>query len=455
MKIRITGAKLDTYWYANRIGETFEVIPDVVVERCGDYRVSVGKPLDVVGYCVDKEDCEVIAEDSANITVLPDESLGGVEREYREVKRKARVGETVKYVWPGEEPHYDVVTRVDGEGGVRIRRKYIDSDGDEVIGYAKEAYVVLEPTDIIRIDGKRFRMVDRKAAVGERVIVAVSEDIRMPVGAVGTCGESGRYADGSISADMDNGRNVFIDCAYEEYRVLEPVAGELSAQPPLDQAAATIGALQAQIQALELRVAALEPIKTAAKFNDAPRAKSAQDIRDAVVERAKADVKALLAIGRDDHRYLSGESPFHGNWYGVDFAINRERRSVTALVFEINGFTYERVSANPDAVGRAKCAPTDVFNAHIGRAIALRRALGLEVPAEYMSVPNPEEPRVGDVVETYLNDGDLHMTFKIVGMRGNKLYDTLREYTADLGYSSWDPEYGDRIIDDSREEVAE
>lgn len=32
----------------------------------------------------------------SNITVLPDESLGGIKREYREVKRKAVTGERIK-----------------------------------------------------------------------------------------------------------------------------------------------------------------------------------------------------------------------------------------------------------------------------------------------------------------------------------------------------------------------
>ncbi|MCA0117385.1 hypothetical protein LCD32_00040, partial [Bacillus sp. RSS_NA_20] len=48
--------------------------------------------------------------------------------------------------------------------------------------------------------------------------------------------------------------------------------------------------------------------------------------------------------------------------------------------------------------GISKCAPNDCFNAHIGKAIALRRALGLEVPSEYLNVPQPTDVRVGDVV---------------------------------------------------------
>ncbi len=48
--------------------------------------------------------------------------------------------------------------------------------------------------------------------------------------------------------------------------------------------------------------------------------------------------------------------------------------------------------------GIAKATPDDCFNIHIGKAIALRRALGLAVPDEYLNAPQPTEVRVGDFV---------------------------------------------------------
>lgn len=48
--------------------------------------------------------------------------------------------------------------------------------------------------------------------------------------------------------------------------------------------------------------------------------------------------------------------------------------------------------------GIAKCASSDCFNVHIGKAIALRRALGHQVPTEYLNAPQPTEVHVGDVV---------------------------------------------------------
>ncbi|MEV9652495.1 hypothetical protein [Bacillus aerius] len=102
--------------------------------------------------------------------------------------------------------------------------------------------------------------------------------------------------------------------------------------------------------------------------------KSDQQKRDEIVTKAKEDVKDRTC---DDFAV-----------YTYDFIVNAEKRTVVALrkLFE-NGRVISK--------GIAKCAPDDCFNAHIGKAIALRRALGLEVPTEYLNVPQPTEVRVG------------------------------------------------------------
>ncbi|MEV2911132.1 hypothetical protein ABNF65_21620, partial [Paenibacillus larvae] len=98
------------------------------------------------------------------------------------------------------------------------------------------------------------------------------------------------------------------------------------------------------------------------------------------------------------------------------------------------------------ARGTAKCAPGDVFNSHIGRAIALRRALGLEVPTEYMSVPNPTEFKIGDIVNKYAWVNTMHpyKTFQV----GTKTDGESRILSLDSidSYCT--------LIDDSREEGA-
>ncbi|MBG9882740.1 MULTISPECIES: hypothetical protein [Bacillus subtilis group] len=107
--------------------------------------------------------------------------------------------------------------------------------------------------------------------------------------------------------------------------------------------------------------------------------KTAQERRDEIVEQAKADVERL----RTNNRLW--------RTFDITFDINRESRTVEAVAKKLNSRTA--------FYGTAICAPDDCFNIHIGEAIALHRALGLEVPDEYLNAPQPTEVRVGDVVE--------------------------------------------------------
>jgi hypothetical protein len=118
---------------------------------------------------------------SGKVHVLPDENLGGVLREFVEVDRAANVGEKIVIVDPSYFQYGDwytqgtvmTVTETDEYGNVYCG-KYDLIDRDE--------YRTLEPTDIVHLreengterrDGKpsRFRLVERKAEVGEKVIV--------------------------------------------------------------------------------------------------------------------------------------------------------------------------------------------------------------------------------------------------------------------------------------------
>lgn len=414
---------------------------------------------------------------NSGVTVLSDESLGGTEREYHEVKRKANVG--------------DLFMRIEGGfryvPGVVYKAEYVDDTGakDARIEHRlyHENYVVLEPTDIVRIDDERLRMLDREAAVGERLIIVnegreSSGGYYYRIGNVGVMLCEG-YTHGNIRVDFSGNDEYRGDGKWAvsagDYRVLEPVKDEaeteeasatqpLSSRPATEQAAENIAALTAKVQALESRldalyewhkraavdlrvaredivlieegvsgdiaelrekVAMLEPGFSRDKADATGRAiiralesvktpkiespKTAQQLRDEIVERAKADVKAL-------------STKIYGDWRGsyvpahvkcgpltVDFVVNRDKRKVTSII---------RLKYFPDTVeivGRAKCAPNDVFNAHIGRAISLRRALGLEVPAEYLSVPNPTEVRVGDVVAWKAQGGIVGRVCRVSG----------------------------------------
>lgn len=104
------------------------------------------------------------------IHVLPDENLGGVLREFVEVDRKANVGDYVYFNDGIDTPKYLKVT-----GYNHIIDFYkVEHDPNEwevTIEVSYEACRTLEPTDIICINGARYRLVDRKAKVGEKVLV--------------------------------------------------------------------------------------------------------------------------------------------------------------------------------------------------------------------------------------------------------------------------------------------
>ncbi|MEK5323321.1 hypothetical protein [Aeribacillus sp. FSL M8-0254] len=167
-----------------------------------------------------------------------------------------------------------------------------------------------------------------------------------------------------------------------------------------------------------------------------------QQRRDEIVERAKRDIDEL----KDDGLY---KVPFKGTFnYAcfADFIVNREKRTVVAL---LRGYQSGKVLAR----GIANCHPNDCFNVHIGKAIALRRALNIEVPDEYLNAPQPTEVRVGDVVRGCQFDG-----FYIE----SKTF-TLIDFDKEIGAYRYAEDEDDwiepgqigAIIDDSREEVAE
>ncbi|MGF7045716.1 hypothetical protein J2T13_000176 [Paenibacillus sp. DS2015] len=393
-------------------------------------------------------------------------------REYNEVKRKARVGELVKATADDvlglsgfKRDHTFAVTGIGHmSGGDYYGAEFTDNNGRGRSFWSMEDYVVLEPSDIIRIntdrDGgaERFRMVERKAAVGERVVI------------VHASMTNGTYTNGAVFT-VDHVRDllIYIDTegldivsviAHTEYRVLEPLTAavptQLSSLDPVDQYASNIAKLTTKVQALEKRVATLEsantakvasgPVDTALpSFAKLDVAKTAQQIRDEIVARAKIDVARLVAEvnGCDWENSAIPAFEEHGPMQ-INFVVNREKRTVVALA------SWNILPGNICERGTAKAAAGEVFNVHIGRAIALHRALGLVVPAEYMSVPAPTEVRVGDVVSGTCTDGgyySVNKAFTITEVLENGSY----KYAENTGDWMCAGDVG-QIIDDSREE---
>ncbi|MCG7345346.1 hypothetical protein MHZ92_14500 [Sporosarcina sp. ACRSL] len=85
----------------------------------------------------------------------------------------------------------------------------------------------------------------------------------------------------------------------------------------------------------------------------------------------------------------------------VEFVVNNDKRTVVALA------RLGNMQKHPEVYGKgiAKCAPGDVFNADIGKAIALGRALGVDVPAEFFKAPQPTEAVDGQIITFPTYDG--------------------------------------------------
>ena len=143
---------------------------------------------------------------------------------------------------------------------------------------------------------------------------------------------------------------------------------------------------------------------------------------------------------------------YHGIVCNVEFVVNKEKRTVVALLKSVGEGAVK-------SKGIAKAMPDDCFNEHIGKAIALHRALGLEVPDEYLNAPQPTEVRVGDVVGSFEFNEVADYYGKIVDVSEDKVFykdggfDYLPTVTEGID------EYGEKsflkIIDDSRTGVEE
>ncbi|OJT54176.1 hypothetical protein [Bacillus licheniformis] len=167
------------------------------------------------------------------IHVLADASLGGIKREYVEVDRKAKVGDKIVIVDAilsfGKYHNgdiFDVATKRSASVRTACGKCIYD-----------EEYNVLEPTNIVHINGpdgtERYEMVDRKAEVGEKVIITRSDDF--PKGFVDFVKEFDEdYDDGSCFLAKGVPGDVYLDGECEEYRVLVPVESSEEEPQPSD-----------------------------------------------------------------------------------------------------------------------------------------------------------------------------------------------------------------------------
>jgi len=147
----------------------------------------------------------------------------GVSREYHQVERKAKAGDYIVFT----HDHLDITANRPYEveyASSKEVRFTDDAHEKHVWDSPSDDYNVFMQTDFVHIDGERYRMVDRKAKVGEKVIIVKAEDMfgKYENGSVIVAedvDEYGIYNDSVKKADLNKEGLI----AHREYRVLERV----------------------------------------------------------------------------------------------------------------------------------------------------------------------------------------------------------------------------------------
>ncbi|AZV88330.1 hypothetical protein BUN12_0066 [Bacillus amyloliquefaciens] len=307
---------------------------------------------------------------------------------------------------------------------------------------------ILHSVNVLKEDAELIVTEKRKAAVGERVLLTAPTNTKGKylVGDVFTVRESGETG---VRVD----ENEFMTLWHKEYEVIvnSEVKNEEADEMKIDLNAMGYDELLAHgdavMEAIKKRTfqegfqAAKQVQRKLAKMKTSI---NTQARRDEIVEQAKADVEKLA--NKYGYYYAYGRNT------KAEFIVNCEKRTVVTIL---------RWIADGQIVARgiAKAAPSDCFNVHIGRAIALRRALGLTVPDEYLNAPQPTEVRVGDVVRGKY--ADYYYQLCREGELGDDSYEAKIREIADgkYRYVGGGYDFIDNadltIIDDSREEVCE
>lgn len=229
---------------------------------------------------------------------------------------------------------------------------------------------------------------------------------------------SGGYSDGDVTklvrtwaggvglTDKINGGNA-ISISAKEFQYIELVSDKPTKNQRIATLESEVAELKAKVEALEKAQKPSLVYEGSAQFINGERvikvAPTYNEQRKAIIAEAKAFVEENLS---KNHRGVRpcGLGVWLSDKYGyritdrVEFVINAEKRTVVALIRDLGG-----KRAVLKAI--AKCAPDDVFNADIGKAIALGRALGLDV-SRFEQAVKPTEVVVGQRVK---GNGDPHV----------------------------------------------
>ncbi|WP_077297436.1 hypothetical protein [Virgibacillus pantothenticus] len=200
-----------------------------------------------------------------NFHYIIDEELSGkqtkVEREYVEVDREAKVGdyfialEELDGITNGE--IYQVESLTEDKIHSHKGRMFFDDEGRWRAIWSPHKYRTLEPTEYVRIDGKRYKLADRRALVGEQIITVSYQNLgnenvkKGDILEVTASTNTGTYIDSRALFDEVGD---FVD----KYYVLEPAEESEEEEEPPKTTDDLIANLASEVARLTRKVAELE-----------------------------------------------------------------------------------------------------------------------------------------------------------------------------------------------------
>lgn len=251
---------------------------------------------------------------------------------------------------------------------------------------------------IEKVEESDAKMTQFKVGDKVRVIKDLGGIAGVKLGTIATVTEVD--SDGDVKLDVIN---QFGNPAFFLAREVELI----SPKPTKNQ---RISTLEQKVEAMQAEIDALKAAKKATVVSPTMTVKSEDDIakiaeglakmlakekkltpneqRKAIIDEAKAFV-----INYDKKGGMTKRGGFiatDGILCDAEFIVNASKRTVVCLLrWQLGGYVTEKAIA--------KCAPDDVFNADIGKAIALGRALGLDV-SKFENAVQPSEYTVGQII---------------------------------------------------------
>lgn len=118
--------------------------------------------------------------------------------------------------------------------------------------------------------------------------------------------------------------------------------------------------------------------------------KSNNELRAEVIEKSKKIIESEdKMLNKCAYRGYINEKCKSRKICDAEFIVNADKKTVVCLLKWLGEVTYK---------GIAKCMPSDVFNEHIGKAIALGRALNIDV-SEFENAVQPDSIVLGMLVK--------------------------------------------------------